>query len=237
MRKIVISQPMFFPWVGMFEQIRLADICVHYDDAVLPLCGGLTNRVKIKTANGSIWMTAPILRPSEQVISEVQFQNVRNWKKKHLSMLEQSYARAPHADEMLELVNSIYDLETSHLAKFNILALEKISRYFDFDTRFELSSKYKVLTKSSEKVLELVKTMKGGVYITGHGAYDYLDHELFEQNGVKVQYMDYGRTPYPQLHGEFDPHVSILDLIANVGVGGKKFITSGTVDWKDFIHE
>ena len=237
MKQVAISQPMFFPWVGMFEQIKLADVYVHYDDALLPLSGGLTNRVKIKTANGSVWMTIPILRPSEQMISEVQFDNVKNWRRKHLQMLEQCYARAPFANDMLEIVKSVYDLKTNYLMEFNIFALEQVSRYFNFDTSFELSSKYKVAAKSSEKVMELVRRVKGEVYITGHGAFDYLDHELFEQNRVEVQYMDYKRTPYPQLHGDFDPHVSILDLIANVGVEGSKLITSGTTYWKNFINE
>lgn len=237
MKKIVISQPMFFPWVGMFEQIRLADVYVHYDDAILPLSGGLTNRVKIKTANGSVWMTVPILRPSEQLINEIRIHSVKNWKIKHLKTLRQSYAKATYVNEMLDIVKSVYDLQTDYLMELNIFALEQISAYFGFDTKFELSSKYKVTSKSSEKVVELVKMMKSDVYITGHGAFNYLDHELFEKNGVKVQYMDYKRTPYPQLYGTFDPHVSILDLIANVGVEGRAHISSGTVYWKDFIHE
>ena len=29
--------------------------------------------------------------------------------------------------------------------------------------------------------------------------------------------MQYTRAPYPQLHGAFDPHVSILDALANLG--------------------
>jgi hypothetical protein len=46
--------------------------------------------------------------------------------------------------------------------------------------------------------------------------------------------MDYRRTPYPQLHGAFNPHVSILDLIANTGHAGIEYIHSQTVDWKEF---
>ena len=33
MKTVVISQPMYFPWVGMLEQMRLADVFVHLDDA------------------------------------------------------------------------------------------------------------------------------------------------------------------------------------------------------------
>ena len=31
-RVVVISQPMFLPWIGLFEQVKVADHFVHYDD-------------------------------------------------------------------------------------------------------------------------------------------------------------------------------------------------------------
>ena len=49
MKKIVISQPMLFPWIGIFEQIKLSDVYVHYDDAQLPQGRSFINRVQIKT--------------------------------------------------------------------------------------------------------------------------------------------------------------------------------------------
>ena len=50
MTVVVISQPMLFPWVGMFEQIRLADVYVHYTDVQFSK-GSFVNRVQIKTAD------------------------------------------------------------------------------------------------------------------------------------------------------------------------------------------
>jgi hypothetical protein len=82
-------------------------------------------------------------------------------------------------------------------------------------------------------VLDIVKAMNGDVYISGHGAKRYLDHQLFEENGVNVKYMDYKMTPYDQLHGDFTAYVSILDLVANVGKKGKDFVNSGAIDWKE----
>ena len=65
---------------------------------------------------------------------------------------------------------------------------------------------------SSERVLEIVKAVNGSCYISGHGALNYLDHDLFEQAGIKVAYMDYMLTEYPQNYGKFNPYVSGLDL-------------------------
>ena len=70
--KVVISQPMFFPWVGMFEQIRLADIYVHYGDVRFSK-GSYVNRVQIKTAQGVRWLTVPLQGVSlGQVIEQVR---------------------------------------------------------------------------------------------------------------------------------------------------------------------
>ena len=60
-KTVVILQPQFFPWRGVFEQIRLADEFVHLDDAQFQK-GGFTNRVQLKTANGPLWLTVPVLR-------------------------------------------------------------------------------------------------------------------------------------------------------------------------------
>lgn len=235
MKRVVIHQPMFFPWIGLFEQIKNADIYLHYDDVIMPLSGGLMNRIKIKTANGSVWMTIPIVRKGQQLISDVIIKDIKKWKKKHIMSLEQNYAKTPFVDDMMQIVSEIYSIDTERLIDINICAIERIAAYYNINAEFRLTSEYEINSKSSEKVLELVKTVNGNIYITGHGASNYLDHELFEKNNIKVEYMNYKRLPYPQIHGEFDPHISILDLIANTGTNGIKYICSDTIYWKDFF--
>ena len=89
---------------------------------------------------------------------------------------------------------------------------------------------------ASARVLEYCKFFGANVYITGHGAANYMDFALFEAAGVDVRFMDYKRTPYPQLHGEFTPYVSLLDLLFNVGTAAAPgHLDSTTVGWKEFI--
>jgi hypothetical protein len=80
-----------------------------------------------------------------------------------------------------------------------------------------------------------VKSFKCNTYITGWGAKNYIDYSLFESNDIDIQYMDYEKKEYPQLHGEFTPFVSILDLIANVGRAGIENINSKSKSYKIFI--
>lgn len=248
---------MFFPWRGLFEQIKLADVYIHYDDVQYPLGRSFMNRVQIKTPSGIRWLSIPIYKKDKEpvLISDVIFDDSQkwrvlgsstvlvkskknfishDWRELHITILKQMYSESPFYDEMISLVNSVYSFKTNRLSELNMYAIEKIAQYFNISPLFIRSSELNIHSHSSEKVLETVLNMDGTVYITGHGALKYLDHDLFERNGIRVEYIDYRNTPYPQRYGEFTPYVSILDLIANTGKDGIHYIDSQTKYWRDF---
>lgn len=237
---IVISQPMFFPWIGMLEQIRLADIYVHYGDVQFSK-GSFVNRVQIKTAKGRNWLTVPLRDLAMgQLIDEVQIDERKTWRHQHLELLKQAYAAAPHRDAMLSLVTSVYENAYPTIGALSRATLQALCDYFGLSEgrQFLESTTLDIGGQSSRRVLDIVAKLGGKRYITGWGARNYLDHELFEQHGVRVEYMDYGLARYPQQHGEFTPYVSALDLVANCGIAGRDQIRSGTLYWKEFVsHE
>ena len=237
MSRIVISQPMYFPWLGLFEQLRAADIFVHLDDVQLPQGRSFITRVQIKTSTGIRWLTVPVRHYGRQLIHETQIDPEQNWQLRHLRTLQHSYAHAPYVTEMLELVRNSLDSGMDNLAELNIRAIENVAAYLGLECTFRRSSEFNVSVTSSRKLLELVQRLDGTTYITGHGARNYLDHELFENNGITVEYIDYARYPYPQLHGDFDPHVSILDTVANVGRATVRCMRSSFHNWKEFLNE
>lgn len=235
---VVISQPMFFPWVGMFEQIRLADVYVHYGDVQFSK-GSFTNRVQIKTAQGSKWLTVPLQQLSlGQSIDEVQLDTRSNWRRQHLDQLKQAYADAPFRKDMLALVDAVYQQSHATIGQLARDSMMACCRYYGLQAgrRFVEVGELGIGGASSQRVCDIVKALGGTRYITGLGARHYLDHQLFEDAGIRVEYMDYRKQPYPQLHGEFTPYVSLLDLIANTGPQGINCIVSGTQYWKDFLQ-
>lgn len=236
---IVISQPMFFPWVGFFEQIKLCDTYVHYNDVQYSK-GGFTNRVQVKSPDGVRWLTVPLKKfHLGQSINQVEINNEKNWRANHYDLLKLCYENAPYYSEMLNLVESVYSREWELLDDLSQATLNVVCDYFDFykDKKFIAIKDLNVNGASSERVLATTLKLAADTYITGHGASNYLNHEIFEDAGVRVNYMNYKKKPYPQLYGEFTPFVSILDLIANVGKEGVDWICSGTIYWKDFVNE
>jgi len=235
---VVISQPMLFPWVGMLEQIRLADVVVDYSDVQFSK-GSFVNRVQIKVPGGSRWLTVPLLGLHlGQRIDEVKINAVRDWRAEHLGLLAQAYAGAQYLGDMLDLVRSVYAQEHDSIASLSKASTMALCSYYGLETgrMFRNSTTLGIGGSSSRRVLDIVLALGGDVYVTGHGANRYLDHEAFEAAGVRVEYIDYAKAPYPQLHGEFTPYVSALDLVANTGTEGIEYIRSGTIYWRDFIQ-
>ena len=236
---IVISQPMLFPWVGMFEQIRLGDVYVHYSDVPFSK-GSFVNRVQVKTAQGVAWMTVPLSKQKlGQPICEVRINYQKDWRYKHHELLRQAYAPAPYRDDMLQIVDSVYSDSHETLDELSKASIAAVCRYLGLEEsrRFLDIRELEVGGSGSRRVLDTVLMLVGDTYITGHGAKDYLDHESFEAANVRVNYIDYRKTPYPQLHGDFTPYVSILDLIANTGSASGDYMNSGTIYWREFLQD
>jgi hypothetical protein len=238
---IAISQSMYFPWVGLLELIRLTDIFIHYDDVQYPRSrGGFYNRVQLKMASDNKWMTVPLRDPHQgQLINQTLIDNRIDWRTQHRDMLKQAYLKAPFRDEMLSLVDQVFVKKYATLSDLSRESILSMAKYFDLigNRKFIDSMQLAVSGSASLRLHDICCKEEASVYLTGHGARNYLDHELFEKSGIRVNYMNYRMKPYPQLHGEFTPYVSALDLIANCGKEGVDVICSEAIYWKEFLNE
>jgi hypothetical protein len=236
MKSVVISQPQLLPWPGFFELVASADIYVHLDDAQFSR-GGFINRVQIKHPAGSKWMSVPLKgKGSFQQINRMEAAGT-DWKRRHRELVRQSLAEAPHLDRALALLDAVYAADP--LVELLMTGIELPAATMDLDRpkQWIRSSELTLAGTSSERVLAIVKAVGGTHYVTAHGAANYLDHEAFEVAGVSVDYLDYSKTPYPQLHGDFTPYVSVLDLIANLGMDAHKALRPKTIPWREFLHK
>ncbi len=240
MTQIVITQPMLFPWVGLFEQLQLAEVCVFYDNVAFAR-RSFINRVQIPLHSHSTkWLTLPVVKHSRgTLIRDLVISREHNWKAKHIAFLQDVYQKAPFKTDMLELVHHVYSANEESAMSIIIKSMLAICQYYDIDSSFRLASQIQdgSVQGKSEKLLEIVQACKGKTYITGHGALNYLDHALFETHHIQVRYMDYAKKAYPQISTQvFNPYVSTLDLIANLGPEGKEIFCPKTLDWKEICH-
>lgn len=230
---------MFFPWVGMLEQIKLYDCYVFYDDVQFSK-GSFVNRVQLKLPEGTRWMTVPIQKfHLSQRINELQPHTEINWRRQHLDQLSRCFVSTPFRHDALGLVEEVYDQEYSNIGDLSRASMIALANYFGLvaGRRFTCVSELGVSGSGTDRVLEIVKQLGGKIYITGHGATQYLNHEKFEDEQIAVNYMDYQHAPYAQKNGPFNQFVSALDLVANCGRDGVEVIISEAKPWREFLNK
>lgn len=224
---LAIMQPCYLPWRGYFALMKHADLFVHLDHVPLPQGRSFQTRIAIKTAKGRQWLSLPVLHETDQRICDVRFADER-WRRKHWLTLEQTYAKSA------PIVEDLYAQSWTHLADFNIALVDRLAQRLDVVRPSRRSSQMIFEGHGTDLILNLCKQLGATRYLTGHGARNYLDHHAFETAGIEVLYLDYDLSPYPQPHGEFDPYVTVLDVLAHAEQP-HRHIDATLVPWRQFL--
>lgn len=228
---------MYFPWIGLFDLLRQSNIFVHYDD--VQLSRGFYNRVQIKTTNGTKMLSVPIRnKKRNQLINESVISYEVDWVSEHRNYIVNSYRKTKHIDDALDIFDSVNQSQYQFLNQLTRASIIEISKYLelDLDVLFFDSPNLSVSGKSSERLMRITKKLEGDVYLTGHGALQYLNHDIFEENNIEVKYIDYQFESYNQMYGQFTPYVTILDAIAHLGKNAKHILKSKTENWRKAIE-
>jgi len=224
----VILQPSYIPWRGFFHQIQKADVFVFYDDVQFDK-RGWRNRNRIKTPQGTKWLTIPVHSRGHQLehtpIHEIEICPDEDWNRKHLLTLQQHYGKAPYFHRYLELLEKFYCRKDKLLGDFTIdLTIQLASELGLHKTQFVRSSTLGVSGVKTDRLLNVLKKVKATHYISGPSAQDYLEADKFAAAGITLEFMKYDYPEYPQLYPPFDPQVSILDLLFMTGPDAPRYI-------------
>ena len=214
----VILQPSYIPWRGYFHLIQKADVFVFYDDVQFDR-NGWRNRNRIKTPRGAEWLTIPVRSAGARLkILEMQIAWEKNWAASHLSKIRQSYAKAPFFERYLPMLERWYGQHPENLADFTIETTIEVERELGIRrTQFIRSSTLKCDGAKTGRLVNILKMLGASLYISGPAAKAYLEEDLLAKEGIALQWMTYDYPPYPQLHGDYDPQLSILDLLLMAG--------------------
>lgn len=226
-KKIAILQSNYIPWKGYFDLINMVDEFIIYDDMQYTK-NDWRNRNKIKTQNGIQWLTIPVIQKSlEQKINETNIFD-KKWNIKHWRTIQQSYARAPFFNKYKGIFEEIYlNIDSENLSQINYIFIKEICNILNITTKLSWSSDYSYGDGKTERLVRLVKAAQGNVYVSGPAAKNYLQEDLFNQEGIKVTWMDYSNYPeYNQCFPPFEHGVSILDLLFNVGPEAPNYMRS-----------
>jgi WbqC-like protein len=227
MKRVASIQSCYIPWRGYFDVIALVDEFILLDE-VQYTKRDWRSRNRIKTPDGVKWLTIPVQVKGRyhQRIDEVTIAE-QGWAEKHWRTLQHSYASAPWFDRYAEPVRALFEQGAGlkRLSEINRLFLEGLLPLLGIDTPLSWSTGYPSSGSKTERLATLCEAAGAGEYVSGPAARDYLNEQEFASRGISVRWMDYeGYPDYPQRYPPFDPALSIVDLLFNVGADAPRYM-------------
>lgn len=218
MTTVAILQPGFLPWLGFFDQMLRCDVFVYYDDVQFDK-HGWRNRNRIKAASGPLWVTIPVLHSGKQgqTILDAEVDNNKGWARKMIATIRQNYARAPHVASYLPELEQLLGAPWRFLVDLDLAVADLMCGWFDLRRPVFRASTLGIAGGQSTRLLSICQHFSARKYLSGNAAQSYLDVALFQDAGVAVEWQNYRHPTYTQLHGDFIPYLSALDLVLNAG--------------------
>lgn len=224
MKKVAILQSNYIPWKGYFDLISYVDEFIIYDEMQFTK-NDWRNRNKVKTPQGVNWLTIPVGSDNNRKIRDVKFTN-NDWRLKHCKTLEANYRKSPFFEEIFTFIKPILLNENlNSLTELNVSLIKNICNYLGILTRITYCWDYGLIEGKTERLIDLCEKSEASVYVSGPAAQDYIDQTLFNESKIQLKWFEYPNySEYPQLWGEFEHNVSILDLMFNCGKESYKYM-------------
>ena len=212
---VSVHQPQYLPWLGYFDKIDRADAFVLLD-TVQYKKNEWQNRNRIKTAQGPQWLTVPVTYRYPQLICEVGVNDRERWQHRQQQALATNYRRAPHWGCLEGFFEEIFSRSWATVAELNIRVVKGLAAMLGIATPIHVASELGSFPEDpDERLIALTKHIGATTYLAGSGGRDYMDLAKYERAGVEVLFQNYRHPRYSQLFGEFEPNMSVIDLIYN----------------------
>ncbi|MGZ6484774.1 MAG: WbqC family protein, partial [Bdellovibrionota bacterium] len=203
--RVVCQQPNYFPWLGYFEQIALADAFVFLDD-VQWIRQGRQHRARLPAFASSktekLWLTVPIQGHGhrDRAFREMRIDSTQTWSRSHWQTLLSLYGKAPQFHSQLEPIVRPF-LEKAGQFRFLIDLCEASTSLFWEQLRLEAtvwhSSHLGVEKKKTERLVEICQILEATEYYSALGSSRYLDPAKFREAGMRVRFQHFRSSAGP----------------------------------------
>lgn len=218
-----IMQPTYFPWAGYFNLIHSVDCFVFLDDVQLEKQSWQT-RNRIIENHAVAYLTLPIQKCELTTkINKVGLSsNISHWQIKTFKRLLINYSKSAYGLNILNDLEFLFkdDLMLSKsLSEYNIEIIKFLCKKMGIESRFYLSSEFDFLEKRTDYLIKILDKLECTHYLSPQGSKAYLMEDKFcEKTEVALLFQEYEPKPYLQYGtNEFISHLSIIDVIANLG--------------------
>lgn len=212
-------QPTYLPWSGYFGLMQSVDLFIFLDSVQFAK-RSWQQRNQIKTPQGSLWLTIPVLSKGkqEQTIREVMINQDADFSSQHRKAIEMNYKKARFFDAYGKTLLDKLQEPTKYMAEVTLGLIHEMKNALGIETKTALSSKLNAQGAKADLLAALCQEVGATEYISPPGSRVYLEESnAFKEIGIRVSYFDFHHPEYSQLFGSFLPFMSCIDLLFNCG--------------------
>lgn len=217
--KLAIMQPYFFPYIGYFQLISAVDKFIIYDDVNF-INRGWINRNNILINGKASMINIPLSDASQnKLIKDIMPITDSKWKITLLKTINQNYKKAPMFNQVFEMLQEIFQAETTSISAFNYNGIRSICEYLRINTTLIPSSEIYANSelKGQYRILDICKKENAYQYINPTGGMELYDRNIFSQEGISLNFLKSELPPYKQFTDDFTPALSIIDVLMFCG--------------------
>lgn len=213
-------QPYFMPYLGYFSLIKNTDDFILFDTVQFIRHGWIERNRILKPNGGWQYFQVPIIKENgrDTIIKEVKINNSEKWKSRILGQLQHYKKRAPYYNKVVELLDDIFKADYDDIVLLNKASLERVCKYLGVDSKISVFSEMSLdvapATAPDEWALNICKAIDGAdEYWNPVGGVSFFDKNKYRNAGIKICFQEMILTPYRQLGNEFEPGLSIIDVM------------------------
>jgi len=213
--KTAIMQPYFLPYIGYWQLINNVDEFVIYDN-IQYTKNGWINRNRYLLNEKDCLFTIPLKSDSNNLNIVDRYISENYDKNKLLNKFINCYKKALYFKNNFDIIEEIIRYDENNLFLYNLNSVKLICSYLDIKTKISISSSINIdhkNLKAQDKVISICKELKSNIYINAIGGIDLYNKNIFEYNGLSLNFIKSNNIEYKQFDKKFVPWLSILDVM------------------------
>ena len=214
MKVVTIHQPEHLSYLGFYHKMTMSDSVIILDSVQYEK-NYFQNRNQINTIHGKQYITVPVTNTNAEIKDVLISKEFKRQLPKNIASIRNAYKNCPFWKQYGEDFLDVYSIQHELLVDYNLSLMKWVFETLGIDIEIVRSSTLNANGSKGDLLLDLLHKVHADKYIAGKSGKDYLDLTNWD---IPVEFQDFHHPIYTQ-YGmtEFNPYMSVIDSIFNVG--------------------
>ena len=225
-RRLAAHQTYFFPYIGFYSVVSLADYYVYGDEFQFKKQGWM-NRNRIIGEDGNVrYINVPVKKHSRETpTNQIEICYDQEWEKVIINLLGYYKKKAPYYNDVVDMLKEVFSKQYSSLADLAIactdISFQRLGMNVNTYKMSELELDRDNCRSADEWGICFCKAFsKEGVdtYVNAPAGKEFYDTAKYTENGLNIEFIQNNLRPYDQGLDHFEEGLSIIDTMMFVPV-------------------